>query len=344
MSRKIRIGINGLGVIGRTIFRVIAARELFQVVAVNDINDDVENLAYLIKYDSTHGVLRESITSENDNIIFNGSPIKVFSESKIEDVPWDELGVDIVVGCTGVLRNVANASQCLKGSVKKVVFSDSPKDVDFTFVLGTNETCYDHGKHNIIAGSICDVVGITPAIKILDDKYGIKSGWMLTLHPFLFYQNIKDGRPNTNVIKDPNGTPHAIGRASMESLIPKNTSLVKALERAMPKMKGKFKAMSYRVPTNLVSSANTILVMENDVNVEDVNNYLKSCRNMPILDYTEEPLVSVDYKHHESSCIIDGKWTEVIDNRSLRIVTWYDNEWGYSSRLVDIIEYISKNF
>lgn len=342
MERKIRIGINGFGRIGRAVFRINKLKDLFEVVVINDINDNVENLCYLMKYDSIHGILDDEIKAIKNEIIFNGSKIKVFFESKVENVPWNDLGVDIVVESTGNLVNVANARRCLGSSVKKVVFSDSPAEhIDFTFVFGVNEDEYNPKKHNIIACSICDVVGLAPALKKLDEEYGIESGYVLTLHPWLSYQNIMDGRPKSMAFRDKSWTHYAIGRGSIGALIPKDTSLVVSLERVMPFLKGRLKGMSFRVPTEIVASAYASLLLKKETQVHEVKNFLRSCSNEPIMGYTEEPMISVDYKHHSCSCIVDGKWIEVLNNRLLRMSTWYDNEWGYSSRIVDLIEYIA---
>ena len=345
MGRQIKIGINGFGRIGRTLFRVNMLSKLFDIVAINDICGDVGNLAYQLKYDSSHGVLSDhEIGVAQNGLLVDGHKIDVFTKENICDVPWKDLHVDIVVGCTGLTKNVESAKKCLRDSVKKVVFSDSPENVDFTFVMGVNQERYLPDKHNIIAGSICDVVGVAPLIKHIESSYGIQSGFLLTLHPWLAYQNVLDGTPNPSVIKDPTGTSYAIGRASVMSLIPKNTSLVGALERAMPEMKGKFKAMSYRVPTNMVASLYAILILDENITRKEAIEYSRSINDEPYLEYTEEPMVSVDYRHYRSSCVVDGKWIEVVSPNILRMVTWYDNEWGYTSRLADIIQYISNYF
>ena len=345
MDKQIKVGINGFGRIGRALFRINILNKLFDVVAINDINDDVENLAYQLKYDSTHGVLSDhEIKVVQNRILFDSHKIDVFTKENIYDVPWNDLDVDIVVGCTGLLKNVEGAKKCLGDSVKKVVFSDSPENVDFTFIIGVNQERYLPRKHNIISGSICDAVGVAPLLKYIDSAYGIKSGFLLTLHPWLVYQNILDGNPNPSIIKDPNGTSYAIARGSVVSLIPKSTSLVGALERAMPEIKGKFKAMSYRVPTDVVASLHAILIVDKNITRKEVIEYCKSINDEPYFEYTEESMVSVDYKHHKSSCVVDGKWIEVIDSNILRMVTWYDNEWGYTSRLSEIIKYISNYF
>jgi len=341
MRKVIRVGINGFGRIGRTIFRILQNRKGFQVVAINDINGNIDNLAYLMKYDSIHGIFSKSVNVDGNKIVCGGQSILVLSEERIEDVPWNELGVHVVIGCTGILRNVSNAKKCLGPSVKKVVFSDSPDKVDYTFVFGVSDNDYDPERNHVIAASICDVVGLAPVLKKIDDKYGIWHGFITTLHPWLFYQNVMDGKSKSTAFADKLRTQFAIGRACPGTLIPKDTSLVPALEKVLPKLKGKLSGMSFRVPTDVVASSNAVLTIENSVETEEVKEFLLSCRQVPYLDYTEEPMISVDYKHSESSCVVDGKWIEVLDKHFLRMITWYDNEWGYSSRLVDIIQYIS---
>jgi glyceraldehyde 3-phosphate dehydrogenase len=342
-NRKIKVGINGFGRIGRAIFRQNINKNVFDVVVINDLNSNIENLAYQLKYDSTHGVLvDDKIEATKDHIIFNDHRFRVFSKNNIEDIPWSEYGVDVIIGCTGVLKNVENAHKCIKGSVKKVIFSDSPRQVDFTLVMGINEEFYDPQKHNILAGSICDVVGAAPLLKLLVSNFSINSGFMLTLHPWLVYQNILDGNPNPGVIADPNGTPHAIGRGSALSLLPKNTSLVGALERAMPNIKDKFKAMSYRVPTEIVGTLYSTITFDEKISTSMLKEVLSKGQTPPYFEYSEEPLVSIDYKHHRSSCVLDGKWIEIVNSNTARFVTWYDNEWGYTARFVEAVRYISE--
>ena len=341
-KNKIKVGINGFGRIGRAIFRKNLISDIFDVVVINDLNKDHESIAYTLKYDSLHGMLKDKVGFSSTGLNFNGKEIRLFHESSIENVPWHKFGVDIVIGCTGSLKNVENSVQCLKGSVKKVVFSDSPEKVDLTMVMGVNEQNYDHNKHNIIAGSICDVVGSAPVVELIDKQFRIKNGYFLTLHPWLFYQNLLDGVPSSPAYRDHPGTYLAMGRASMNTLIPKKTSIVPALERVLPKIKGKTQGMSFRVPTDLVSSAYMTFELEKDIDCEEIRTFLKNAVRSPFLGYTEEPLVSTDYKHHEFSSIVDGKWIEVLDNRTLRLIAWYDNEWGYSTNILNIIDYISK--
>ena len=343
-KRKLKNGINGFGRIGRAICRLNIDRKLFDVVAINDMNDELESVAYSLKYDSLHGILNDKIEIYDTGLIFNNKRIPMYSELAIENVTWNNNEVPIVIGCTGSLENVANARKCLGKSVKKVVFSDSPTNVDLSMVMGVNESKYQSEKHDVIAASICDVVGIAPIVKLIDEHYMIESGYFLTLHPWLFYQNLLDGRPSSLAYKDKPGTYLAMGRASANTLIPKETSIVPALEQIFPKLKGKTIGMSYRVPTDLVSSAYITIRVEQSTDTESIKSLLKDAVREQSLGYTEEPLVSTDYKHHTYSTVVDGKWIEVLDKHNIRLISWYDNEWGYSANILGIVDYISDKF
>jgi glyceraldehyde 3-phosphate dehydrogenase len=343
-EKRLKIGINGFGRIGRAIFRRNLHENKFDVVVINELNDELDSIAYSLKYDSLHGILDEDIQATEDGIELDNQQIRTFSERAIEDVPWNDYDVDVIIGCTGSLANVDNAKKCLGKSVKKVVFSDSPANVDLTIVMGVNDGEYDHENHDVIAASICDVVGTAPVIKLLDEKFGVESGYFLTLHPWLFYQNLLDGKPSSPAYKDHPGTYLAMGRASANTLIPKRTSIVPALERIFPQIKGKTQGMSFRVPTDLVSSAYVSLQLGTDTTSEEVKTLIQDAVKEPVLGYTEEPLVSTDYRHHKYSAVVDGKWIEVLDNRNLRLISWYDNEWGYSANVLNIVSHIAEKF
>jgi len=340
-QRKVKIGINGFGRIGRTIFRVASLKDYFDIVAINDLNDSIESLAYLLKYDSIHGNINQTIRIEDGNIIFKDMKIKVFHKQSINSVPWNDLGAEIVVGCTGNLENVVNAKKCIGSITKKIVFSDSPDDVDHTFVFGVTDKYYDSKKHHVLSASICDVVGLAPPLKKLHNKFGIKSGYITTLHPWLAYQNILDGKSKSSAFSDMPWTALALGRASVGALIPKNTSAVPAIYKVIPELKNKLSGMSYRVPTEIVGSGISNITLETETTTDEIKQFLIDNQCPPYYSFTFEPLVSVDYKHIDDSCVVDLKWLDVIDKRQLRMITWYDNEWGYSSRLVDILKHIA---
>jgi glyceraldehyde 3-phosphate dehydrogenase len=354
--QKMRIGINGFGRIGRTLFRQVLEREGIEVVAINDLGNNPSNLYYMLKYDSVHGrlghdvQLKEHAAEDKDwtvsELHVRGEHVKVFSEDRIENVPWNDLGVDIVVDATGNGRNLMHARDVLGESVKRVVMTNSPdKHVDFTFVFDVNDKQFDPDKHKIVAASICDAVGIAPVVSRIEAKYGIASGFVTTLHPWLGYQNLLDGKPSSTEFKErPDiyeaSTYQVMGRASVGTLIPKSTSAVAAIEKIVPAIKGKLRGMSYRVPTDVVGSAIVMLNLQTDTTTADVQEFLKRDVVFPYSSYNEEPLISVDYKHADCSCVIDGKWVEVVDGRMLRFVSWYDNEWGYSARVMDVVQHL----
>jgi len=339
-NKEIKIGINGFGRIGRTIFRQLAEIDRYKIVQVNDLNPDIENLCYLLNYDSMHGPLSPKATVEGKFLRLGKDKIKVSNIDLITDVSWDDEGVEILIESSGYKPNIPIIRECLNGSVKKVLFSDSPDGMDITIANGANEELYNHETDHIISSSICDVIGTAPVLKLIDNEFGIKTAFLQTLHPWLNYQNIMDGSLNNDVIEDPEGKAYGIGRASPANIIPKNTSLGNALLRVLPSLEGKISSMSYRVPTEIVGSCSMILDLNKETNTTKVKKYLKSSENVPLIEISEDPIVSIDAKHHRSSCLIDLRWTEVLDNK-LRMVTWYDNEWGYVNRLIDNLNRIS---
>tara|TARA_E500000081_G_scaffold138985_1_gene154832 strand:- start:306 stop:1340 length:1035 start_codon:yes stop_codon:yes gene_type:complete len=339
-KKIVKVGINGFGRIGRTIFRQIRELEGFEVVQINDLNSDIHNICYLLNYDSVHGTLSNKAEVKKDSILVDGTSTKVSSSILITDAGWDKQGVDILIESSGYKPNIPIIRKCLTGTVKKVLFSDSPEGMDITISNGANEYDYDHSNHHIVSSSICDVIGTAPVLRLIEDEYGIESAFLQTLHPWLNYQNIMDGSLNTDVIQDPQGKAYGIGRASASNLIPKNTSLGKALLKVLPSLEGKISSMSYRVPTEIIGSCSMVLDLNKKTNTENVKKFLKKSENIPILAISDDPIVSIDVKHHESSCVLDLRWVEVLNNK-LRLVTWYDNEWGYVNRLIENLKRIS---
>jgi glyceraldehyde 3-phosphate dehydrogenase len=355
---RTKIGINGVGRIGRAVFRHILARPDLEVVAINDLGNNPGNLCYMLKYDSIHGTLqqrlelREHAGSEKDwtlnEVLLEGRPIAVFSEDKIENVPWGDLGARVVIDATGSRRNLLHARRVIGACVERVIVTNSPDtDVDYTFVFDVNDAHYDPDAHRVIAASICDAIGIAPAVRRIVTEYGVTSGFVTTLHPWLGYQNLLDGKPSAADFKErPDiyqaSTYDVMGRAAVGALIPKSTSAVSAIERIVPAVKGKLTGMSFRVPTDVVGCAIVMLQLARGTTTEQVRAFLRGSVREPYFSYTEDPLISVDYKHSESSCIIDGKWVEVIAGNQLRFVSWYDNEWGYSARVVDLAQHVTR--
>jgi glyceraldehyde 3-phosphate dehydrogenase len=355
---KVRVGINGVGRIGRAVFRHILARPDTEVVAINDLGNNPGNLCYMLKYDSIHGTLKERIelreraASEKDwtvsEVLLEGRPISVFSEDRIENVPWNELGATIVIDATGNRRNLMHAKQVLGPCVQRVIVTNSPdQHVDFTFVFDVTDSLYNPGAHRVIAASICDAIGLAPVIRRIESQYGVAAGFVTTLHPWLGYQNLLDGKPSALEFKErPDlydaSTFDVMGRASAGALIPKSTSAVSAIEKVLPTVRGKLNGMSFRVPTDVVGCAVVTLQLAGTARTDQVKEYLRASVREPYFSYTEAPLISVDYKHCESSCVIDGKWIEVLPGNLLRLVSWYDNEWGYSARVVDIAEHVCR--
>ena len=355
-GRAMRVGINGFGRIGRTVFRQILAREGMEVVAINDLGHNPANLCYMLKYDSIHGALRERVElrehaqSEKDwtvsEIFVGDDVVQVFSEDKIESVPWNEIGCDIVIDATGNGRNLKNARLALGRTVQRVIVTNSPDQlVDFTFVFDVNDTQYDPATHKVIAASICDAVGLAPMIARLENRYGVTGGFVTTLHPWLGYQNLLDGKPSSLEFKErPDiyeaSTYLVMGRSSVGTMIPKSTSAVAAIEKVLPSIKGKLKGMSFRVPTDVVGGATVTLQLAETPTTQELRDFLRESAREPYFRYTEEPLISIDYKHCESSCIIDGKWVESIEGGMMRFIAWYDNEWGYSARVVDVAAHV----
>ncbi len=325
----IKIGINGFGRIGRAVFRHILARPDMEVVAINDLGNSPSTLCYMLKYDSIHGTLPHRIelvehaSSEKDwtlsEIRVGDAVLSVFSEDRVEQVPWNELGVDILIDATGNGRNLVHARDVLGATVQRVIQTNSPdKHVDFTFVFDVNDSEYDPASHRVIAASICDAVGLAPIISKLDAKYGVTSGFVTTLHPWLGYQNLLDGKPSSVEFKErPDiyeaSTYQVMGRASIGALIPKSTSAISAIEKILPRIKGKLSGMSFRVPTDVVGSAIVTLQLDGEPTTQELRDYLRSAVREPYFSYNEEPKISVDYKHEESSCVIDGKWIEALD-------------------------------
>jgi glyceraldehyde 3-phosphate dehydrogenase len=344
----IRVGINGFGRIGRAICRANLEKQGFELVAVNDINPDINNIAYTVNYDSLYDRLREPFLVDTEaSVLYNAAgSIAVFQEHRIADVPWETLDVEVVIDASGVLANVLNSRRLItRGGVRKVIVTHSPDSgVDFNLVLGANEHLLDVERHDVISSSICDATAIAPVLKLMKQHFGLLCGYVTTLHPWLSYQNLMDGPASSWSVPGEIYHHYALGRSVVGNIIPKPTSAIQAtcrvLEGVTEAMIGSF---SYRMPTAIVGSADITLVTEGQVDPDRLRSVLadyEAAQSWNILHNNVEPLVSLDFKKCDYSAVVDGRWTDVIRDRMVKLVLWYDNEWGYSSRVVDQVRYI----
>lgn len=330
----IKVAINGFGRIGRNAFKVAMGKNdlEWEIVAINDLTD-ANTLAHLIKYDSLFGKFEGSVEVVDGNLVVNGKTIKVFAERDPEVLPWGELGVDIVVESTGLFTERDKAAKHIKAGAKKVVISAPAKNEDKTIVLGVNEEEYEAANHHVISNASCTTNCLAPFAKIVDEKFGIVKGMMTTVHAYTNDQRIIDA-PHKDLRR---------ARAGAESIIPTTTGAAKAVALVLPQLKGKLNGMAMRVPTPTVSVVDIVFEIKKSTTAEEVNAALKEAAEGPlkgILGFSDEPLVSIDYRKDARSSIIDGLSTMVMDGNMLKIVSWYDNEWGYSNRVVDLITFI----
>ena len=326
----IKVGINGFGRIGRNVFRAAYKNPKVEIVAVNDITD-AKTLAHLLKYDSVLGIFAGKVEAKENEIIVDGKPLKVLSEKDHHNLHWKDLGVDVVVESTGLKHFTAGdeAKTHLANGAKKVIISAPAKVFDITIVLGVNDNLYDPAKHNVISNASCTTNCLAPVVKVLRDSFGIKKGLMTTIHSYTNDQRILD-LPHSDLRR---------ARAAALSMIPTSTGAAKAIGLVMPDLKGKLDGFSMRVPTPNVSVVDVVVEADKPTNKEEVNKALMAAAEGPlkgILGYSNEPLVSIDYRGDARSSIVDGLSTMVIDNM-IKVISWYDNEWGYSNRVVDLV-------
>lgn len=330
---KIKVAINGFGRIGRNVFKIAQMKEQnWEIVAINDLTDP-KTLAHLLKYDSIFGKFEGELDHKEDAIIVNGKEIKIFAERDPEKLPWGELGVDLVIESTGIFRSKKDASKHITAGAKKVIITSPAKDEDITIVMGVNEKNYIPVEHNIISNASCTTNCLAPIAKILDEKFTIKKGLITTVHAYTNDQRILD-LPHEDLRR---------ARAAAESIIPTTTGAAEAVALVLPQLKGKLSGMSMRVPTPTVSAVDLVVELGKEVTREEINNVLKSAAEgelRGILAYSDEPLVSIDYRKDPHSSIVDGLTTMVIEGNLVKVLAWYDNEWGYSTRVVDLASYI----
>jgi glyceraldehyde 3-phosphate dehydrogenase len=329
----VKVGINGFGRIGRNIFRSSLGDKDIDFVAVNDLTD-TRTLAHLLKYDSVLGNLDHKITSTENGISVEGEEFRVFSQRDPAAIDWESVGAEIVIESTGIFTKAEDAKKHLHGSVKKVIISAPAKNEDITIVLGVNEENYDPAAHNIISNASCTTNCLAPVAKVVHEKFGIKSAQMTTIHSYTNDQQLLD-LPHKDLRR---------ARAAALSMIPTSTGAAKAVALVLPELKGKFDGISVRVPTPNVSLVDVVMDLEKETTAEEVNRAFKDAANEElrgILAFSEEPLVSVDFKRNPNSSIVDAEYTKVIGGTMLKVLSWYDNEWGYSCRVRDLVKYIA---
>jgi glyceraldehyde 3-phosphate dehydrogenase len=331
---SIKIGINGFGRIGRNLFRASFHDPELEFVAVNDITD-AKTLAHLLKYDSVLGGFQEDVKATADAIVVNGKEIRVFAEKDPANIPWDKLGAAVIVESTGKFKKKDEALRHVRGSVKKVIFSAPATDPDATIVLGVNEHTYDPGKHHILSNASCTTNCLAPVAKVVHEAFGIEKAVMTTIHSYTNDQRILD-QPHKDLRR---------ARAAALSQIPTTTGAAKAVGLVLPELKGKIDGISIRVPTPNVSVVDLVALLKRNVTEMEVNEAFRKAAEgslKGILAITFEPLVSVDFMANSHSAIVDGEYTKVVDENLLKVLAWYDNEWGYSCRLRDLIKLISR--
>lgn len=332
----IRVGINGFGRIGRQSMKAMLERhpQDIEVVAINDLTDTKTN-AHLLKYDSTYGRFPGEVQATEDTLVVNGHSIKVISQRDPAQIPWGDLGVQLVIESTGFFTDADKAAAHLKGGAKKVIISAPAKGEDITIVLGVNENMYDPAKHNIISNASCTTNCLAPTAKVLNDTFGIEHGLMNTIHSYTNDQRILD-----QVHKDLRRA-----RSAGANIIPTSTGAARALALVIPELKGRFDGMSLRVPTITVSVVDFVATLRKDATKDAINAAFAEAANGPlkgILAITEEPLVSTDFRGDSHSSIVDGLSTMVLGGNMVKILAWYDNEWGYSSRVADLADFIGQ--
>ncbi len=329
----IKVGINGFGRIGRNVFRAMMNHPELEVVAVNDLTDS-KTLAHLLKYDSVHGKFDGEVEATENGFSVNGREIKVLAERDPAQIKWADYGVEIVVESTGRYTNRDDAAKHLIGGAKKVIISAPAKGEDITIVMGVNHEKYDPASHHVISNASCTTNCLAPFAKVLHENFGIRRGLMTTVHAYTNDQQILD-LPHKDLRR---------ARAAGQSIIPTTTGAAKAVSLVLPELKGKLNGFAMRVPTKNVSVVDLVAELDQEVTAEQVNEALRKAAEgelKGILNYSEEPLVSVDYNGDPHSSTIDALSTMVLEGNMVKVVSWYDNEWGYSNRVVDLASYIA---
>ncbi|KAB2332769.1 type I glyceraldehyde-3-phosphate dehydrogenase [Bacillus mesophilum] len=330
----VKVGINGFGRIGRVVFRAALKNPNVEVVAVNDLTD-ANMLAHLLKYDTVHGTVNEEVTVDGEYLVVGGQRVKVIAERDPAQLGWGDLGVEVVVESTGRFTKRSDAAKHLEAGAKKVIISAPATDEDITVVMGVNHDKYDPAQHDVISNASCTTNCLAPFAKVLNDKFGIKRGMMTTVHSYTNDQQILD-LPHKDYRR---------ARAAAENIIPTTTGAAKAVSLVLPELKGKLNGGAMRVPTPNVSLVDLVAELDQNVTAEEVNAALKEAAEgdlKGILAYSEEPLVSSDYNGNPASSTIDALSTMVLEDSMVKVISWYDNESGYSNRVVDLVDYIAQ--
>jgi glyceraldehyde 3-phosphate dehydrogenase len=330
----LKIGINGFGRIGRSVLRLARNRKDMEFVAINDLTN-AKTLAHLLKYDSVHGPYEGSVEARDSEIVVDGKAMKVFSTKNPAEIPWKDLGVEIVVEGTGAMRDKNDASRHIQAGAKKVIVTAPMKGPDVTIVMGVNEKAYDPKNHTVLSNASCTTNCLAPIAKVLHEKFKIQKGLMTTIHSYTNDQRLLD-LPHSDLRR---------ARAACLSMIPTTTGAASAVALVLPELKGKLDGMAIRVPTPNVSVVDLVVSLGKKTSVEEVNAALKSAAQgelKGILQFCEEPCVSIDFNNSHYSSIVDGLSTATIDGDMLKVLSWYDNETGYSARILDLIAYIAK--
>ncbi len=331
---SIKVGINGFGRIGRNVLRAALHNPEIEFVAANDLTD-TKTLAHLLKYDSILGPIHEDVRVDGDSIVVGEKKIRIFASKDPAEIDFPGLGAQIVIESTGKFTDAKDAAKHLRGSVKKVIITAPAKNEDITIVLGVNQDAYDPAKHNIVSNASCTTNCLAPVVKVIYDEWGIEKGSMTTIHSYTNDQHVLDF-PHKDLRR---------ARAAAINMIPTTTGAAKAIGLVMPQLKGKLDGYAMRVPTPNVSVVDLVLLLSKATTTEAVNDALKRAAAGPmkgILAYTEDPVVSTDMMHNPNSSIVDSQLTKVLDGNLLKVVAWYDNEWGYSMRVVDLAEFLAK--
>src|SRR4030043_128978 len=329
-----RVAINGFGRIGRNFFRTSTGYKEFEIVAINDLTD-AKTLAHLLKYDSVHGIFKADVKAGNGGITADDKEVKVLAVTEPEKLPWKDLGVDIVIESTGRFTDKPSASRHIDAGARWVIISAPAKEPDITVCIGVNEETFDPGKHKVISNASCTTNCLAPVAKVIHNEFKIIKGLMTTIHSYTNDQRILD-LPHKDLRR---------ARAAAMSMIPTTTGAAKAVGLVLPDLKGKLNGLAIRVPTPNVSVVDLVAEVSRDVTAEEVNTVLKRAAEGPlkgILQYSEDLLVSIDFNGNDHSAIVDAKLTMVLEGKMVKVLAWYDNEWGYSSRIRDLILYLNK--